>query len=162
MSMKAVCQVALLSLLGLLTASCATQSSAASAQRAELESEMKVAIEKVQFLVNQPVEPLLRVEGMQVSTYKPGWFHEGASKPGYNNVDIRRTQDLSYGKNEYVTSDLNPGIVFRGAEVEFNSMTKFFYTDRSLPKKRLTEAEMVEINRLYRIIGRCEDALTKL
>lgn len=162
MSMKAVCQVALLSLLGLLTASCATQSSAASAQRAELESEMKVAIEKVQFLVNQPVEPLLRVEGMQVSTYKPGWFHEGASKPDYNNVDIRRTQDLSYGKNEYVTSDLNPGIVFRGAEVEFNSMTKFFYTDRSLPKKRLTEAEMVEINRLYRIIGRCEDALTKL
>jgi len=162
MSMKAVCQVALLSLLGLLTASCATQSSAAIAQRAELESEMKVAIEKVQFLVNQPVEPLLRVEGMQVSTYKPGWFHEGASKPDYNNVDIRRTQDLSYGKNEYVTSDLNPGIVFRGAEVEFNSMTKFFYTDRSLPKKRLTEAEMVEINRLYRIIGRCEDALTKL
>jgi hypothetical protein len=136
MSMKAVCQVALLSLLGLLTASCATQSSAAIAQRAELESEMKVAIEKVQFLVNQPVEPLLRVEGMQVSTYKPGWFHEGASKPDYNNVDIRRTQDLSYGKNEYVTSDLNPGIVFRGAEVEFNSMTKFFYTDRSTPPRR--------------------------
>ena len=161
--MKSVGRIVLFSLLGLLTASCATQSSAATkAQRAELESEMKAAIEKVQFLVNQPVEPLLRVQGMQVSTYKPGWFHEGASKPDYNNVDIRKTQDVSYGKNEYVTSDLNPGIVFRGAEVEFNSMTKFFYTDRSLPKKRLTEAEMVEINRLYRIIGRCEDALTKL
>jgi hypothetical protein len=161
--MKSAVRIALFSLLGLVTASCAAQSTAATtAQRAELESEMKAAIEKVQFLVNQPVEPLLRVGGMQISTYKPGWFHEGASKPDYNNVDIRRTQDVSYGKHEYVTSDLNPGIVFRGAEVEFNSMTKFFYTDRSLPKKRLTEAEMVEINRLYRIIGRCEDALTKL
>jgi hypothetical protein len=28
--------------------------------------------------------------------------------------------------------------------------------DRSVPKKKLTQAEMVEINRLYRIIGKCE------
>jgi hypothetical protein len=34
-------------------------------------------------------------------------------------------------------------------------MTKFFYQDRSLPKKKLTEDEMVEINRLYRIIATC-------
>jgi len=162
MSMKSAIRIALLSLLCVLGAACAAQSAAAQAQRAALESEMKAAIEKVQFLVNQPVEPLLRVEGMQVSTYKPGWFHDGASKPDYNNVDIRKTQDISYGKNEYVTSDLNPGIVFRGSEVEFNANTKFFYTDRSLPKKRLTEAEMVEINRLYRIIGRCEEQLSKL
>jgi hypothetical protein len=35
-------------------------------------------------------------------------------------------------------------------------MTKFFYVDRSVPKKKLTEDEMLEINRLYRIIGQCE------
>jgi len=43
----------------------------------------------------------------------------------------------------YVTSDLNPGVVFVGSEIEFNPMTKFFYIDRSLPKKKLTEAEML-------------------
>ncbi|HTL99312.1 MAG TPA: hypothetical protein VL181_10960, partial [Holophagaceae bacterium] len=34
-----------------------------------------------------------------------------------------------------------------------NPMTKWAYTDRTLPKKRLTDAEMMEVNRLYRIIG---------
>jgi hypothetical protein len=40
-------------------------------------------------------------------------------------------------------------------------MTKYFYTDRSVPKKRLTEAEMLEINRLYRIIGHDEEQLAR-
>ncbi len=43
--------------------------------------------------------------------------------------------------------------------MEFNSQTKYFYADYTLPKKKLTEAEMVEINRLYRIIGQCEKKL---
>jgi len=99
---------------------------------------------------------------MNVSTYHPGWFHDGASKPNFNTVDVRKTQDLQYSKHEYVTSDLNPGIVFRGSDVEFNGMLKYFYANRHLPKKRLTEEEMLEINRLYRIIGRCEGELAKL
>jgi hypothetical protein len=41
-------------------------------------------------------------------------------------------------------------------------MTKYFYEDRSLPKKKLTEAEMLEINRLYRVIGQCEQQLARL
>ena len=94
--------------------------------------------------------------------YRPGWFHEGATKPDFNNVDVRRTRETSYDGKEYVTSDLNPGVVFHGDELEFNSMTKYFYTDRTVPKKKLTEAEMLEINRLYRIIGRCEQELSKL
>jgi hypothetical protein len=93
---------------------------------------------------------------------RPGWFHAGAAKPDFNNVDVRTTQDTSYGQHEYVTSDLNPGVVFRGAEVEFNSMTKYFYTDLTLPRKRLSDDEMSEINRLYRIIGRCEKQLADL
>jgi len=50
-------------------------------------------------------------------------------------------------------------VVFPGSQVEFNAMTKYFYEDRTLPKKRLTEAEMLDVNRLYRIIGRCEKML---
>jgi hypothetical protein len=76
-------------------------------------------------------------------------------------VDIRTTQQFPY-VDQYVTSDLNPGVVFLGQELEFNSMTKYFITDRSVPKKKLTEAEMVEINRLYRIIGHCEQQLNEL
>ncbi len=33
--------------------------------------------------------------------------------------------------------------------------------DRSLPKKKLTEDEMREINHLYRIIGQCEQQLNQ-
>jgi hypothetical protein len=132
------------------------------AKRAALESEMNEAMDEVRAIVNQPVNPLRRTPEMQVSIYKPGWFHQGASKPAFIAVDVRRTQDTSYGQNEFVTSDLNPGLAWRGSEVEFNPMTKYFYTDRSLPKKRLTEDEMVEINRLYRIIGRCELELAAL
>ncbi len=47
------------------------------------------------------------------------------------------------------------------SELEINAMTKFFYTDRSLPKKQLSEPEMLEINRLYRTIGRDEQALAR-
>jgi len=49
--------------------------------------------------------------------------------------------------------------MFIGDELEFNSMTKYFYTDRTLPKKRLSDAEMNEINDLYRAIGRDGHAL---
>ena len=159
MKMKsALSTIALLCALVFLCQSCGRSA----ARRAALEAEMKAAVEEVQQIVNQPVAPLLRTDGMNVSTYKPGWFHEGASKPKFNVVDVQKTQDTSYGKHEYVTSDLNPGIVFHGSEVEFNPATKYFYTERHLPKKRLTEAEMLEINRLYRIIGHCEEELAKL
>ena len=99
----------------------------------------------------------------QVSHYGPGWFHPGAIKPDFNTVDVRKTQELLYLRGrEYSTSDLNPGEAFRSSDIEFNSMTKYFYTDRSLPKKRLTESEMLEINRLYRIIGQCEQKIAQL
>jgi hypothetical protein len=128
----------------------------------DLQMEMDKAIGQVQKIVNQPVTRLARNPEVSVGTYSPGWFHEGANKPDFNNVDIRTTQEKIYDKHSYVTSDLNPGVVFIGRELEFNANTKYFYTDRSLPKKKLTEAEMLEINRLYRIIGRCEQQLAQL
>ncbi len=118
---------------------------------------MDAAIARVKEIVNQPVAtmPLSSVSG-DIGTYDY-WFHDGAIKPDFNTVDVRKTQDTAnYSKSDYITSKLNPGVAFPGKGVEFNSMTKYFYTDRSLPKKKLTEAEMLEINRLYRIIGQCE------
>lgn len=149
-------------LLGVCHAYGSQQAPNADAQRASLESEKQTAILEVQKIVNQPVAQHPRTEEMDVSTYRPGWFLEGAKTPDFNNVDVRRTQDTSYGKHQYVTSDLNPGVVFLGQEVEFNPMTKYFYTDRSIPKKRLSQQEMIEINRLYRVIGRCEQQLAEL
>ena len=132
------------------------------AQRASLEAEMKTAIQEVQRIVNQPVNQLTRTPEMRVSIYKPGWFHDGAAKPDFKNVDVRTTRETTYDKQQYVTSDLNPGVVFIGSEIEFNSMTKYFYTDLTLPKKKLSEGKMLEINRLYRVIGRCQQQLAML
>ncbi|WP_040546679.1 hypothetical protein [Pedosphaera parvula] len=120
---------------------------------------MEEAIAKVKAIVNQPVTQVSRKSGMNVSIYKPGWFHDGAIKPDFDTVDVRATQEFIYDKHPYVSTDQNPGVAFNGPELEFNAMTKYFYVDRSLPKKKLTEAEMLEINRLYRIIGSCEKKL---
>jgi hypothetical protein len=94
-----------------------------------------------------------------VSVYKPGWFHPGATRPDFDTVDVRQHQEFPYADHKFVTSHLNPGIVYLGADLEFNSMIKYFYTDRAHPKRKLTEPEMLEINRLYRIIGKCEQEI---
>lgn len=111
--------------------------------------------QKVVEIVNQPITHLPRSGSFTV--FSPGWFHAGATKPDFDNVDIRTTRELTY--EGYVTSDLNPAEMFIGRELEFNAMTKYFYTDRALPKKRLSETEMVEINGLYRVIGHDEQAV---
>jgi hypothetical protein len=129
---------------------------------ATLQAEMDEAMQQVRTIVNQPVQALRLSPGMRYSNAPEGWFHEGATKPEFNTVDVRQTQTFPYEKQPYITSPLNPGVVFLGPQLEFNSMTKYFYTNYALPKKRLTETEMVEINRLYRIIGRCEKELADL
>jgi hypothetical protein len=131
-------------------------------QIAAVKAQMNDAIFKVEDIVNQPVTHLKRTPDMRLAFYSPGWFHDGATKPDFNTVDVRTTQQLDYDGHPYVTSDLNPGEAFIGNELEFNPMTKYFYTDRTVPKKKLTEAEMLEINQLYRVIGRCERQLKEL
>jgi hypothetical protein len=91
-----------------------------------------------------------------------GLVSRWSQQADFNTVDVRTTRETPYDQHQYVTSDLNPDIVFIGSELEFNPMTKYFYTDRSLPKKKLSEADMIEINRLYRIIGRCETQSAEL
>jgi hypothetical protein len=138
--------------------SAGTSRSAPAPEEEDPKAVMEGAIAKVKAIVNQPVTQVSRKSGMNVIIYKP-WFHDGAIKPDFDTVDVRKTQEFIYDKYPYVSSDQNPGVAFNGAELEFNSMTKFFYVDRSLPKKKLTEAEMLEINRLYRIIGDSEKKL---
>jgi hypothetical protein len=131
-------------------------------QIAALQLELTNAWQQVIEIVNQPVRAFAQPANVDVSRYSPGWFHAGASTPDFNTVDVRKTQELIYANEPYVTSDLNPGMVFLGPELEFNSMTKLFYVNRSLPKHKLSEAEMLEINRLYRIIGHSQTEIARL
>jgi len=125
-----------------------------------LKRRLKDALTRVNTIVNQPVDTVPLTPALRAWVWPDGWFHPGAGTPDFNTVDIRKTQETKqYEDIAFITSNLNPGVAFRGADVEFNSMTKMFYIDRSLPKKRLTEEEMVEINRLYRVIGSCERQL---
>ncbi len=132
------------------------------AKIAELKKQKEQAIEAVKKIINQPVPRYARPPGISVNVSSPGWFHDGAIKPEFNTVDVRQSRETPYAAHPYVTSDLNPGVVWRGTDLEFNSMTKYFYIDRTVPKKKLTEAEMVEVNRLYRIIGKCETDIAAL
>jgi len=120
----------------------------------KLSAETTRAEQRVTEIVNQPITHLPR--SGPVALFSPGWFHSGATKPDFNTVDVRATQEFPYSGN--VSSDVNPAEMFIGSELEFNAMTKYFYVDRTLPKRRLSNAEMVEINTLYRVIGRSEDA----
>jgi hypothetical protein len=131
-------------------------------QVAAWRKEQNDAVARVQSIINQPVQPVARTKDMQVTMFGPPWFHPGATTPDFNNVDIRKTQETPYAAFPYVSTTLNPGLAWVGSELEFNSMTKFFYTDRSVPKKKLTEQEMLEVNRLYRIIGRTEQQIIDL
>ncbi len=131
-------------------------------QVAALQLELTNAWQQVIRIVNQPVQAYVQSESTPASVYSPGWFHPGASTPDFNTVDVRRSQELIYASHAYVTSDLNPGVVFLGRDLEFNSMTKLFYVNRSLPKHKLSEAQMVEINRLYRIIGHARAEIARL
>jgi hypothetical protein len=87
---------------------------------------LDAAMARVRAIVNQPVTQLQITPGMRVSISSPGWFHAGAMRPDFNNADVRATQKLDYIDAQYVSSDLNPGVCFLGAELEINPKTKFF------------------------------------
>lgn len=143
----------------------AGQRPTAAAQIAATKKQLNDAIARVTEIINQPVDSVPRTREIwdKCQFYPDGYFHPGAATPDFNHVDVRKTQDVTgYSPYAYVSSNLTPDRAFPGAELEFNPMTKMFYQDRSVPKKRLTEAEMVEINRLYRIIGASITALQML
>ena len=68
----------------------------------KLNAETTQAEQRVVEIVNQPITHLPR--SGPVELFSPGWFHAGAMKPDFNNVDIRATQEHSY--EGHVTSDV--------------------------------------------------------
>jgi hypothetical protein len=117
------------------------------------------AVGQVRKIINQPVP---YVEATPAMGLGYGFFHEGAQRPDFNTVDVRQSQQYVYDSYALISWEGNLDKAWVGKDIEFNPMTKCFYEDRSLPKKKLTPAEMVEINRLYRIIGQCEKQLAQL
>jgi hypothetical protein len=111
---------------------------------------MNVAVKRVQEIVNQEV-PSVPVDPKR--SYGEFFFHDGATLPDFNTVDVRTTRETPYDAYEYIRWRGRPDVMWPGKELEFNSMTKYFYLDRTQPKKKLTEEEMLEINKLYRLIG---------
>lgn len=130
-------------------------------QIAALQLQLTNAWRQVETIVNQPVPAFRYDPTYRVSISSPGWFHPGAITPDFNRTDVRKSQQLPY-TSPWVSSDITPNMMFRGSDLEFNAMTKLFYTNRSLPKKRLSEAEMLQINSLYRTIGRCQTEIQQL
>lgn len=138
-----------------------TSTNSTADQIAALQLQLTNAWHQVEAIVDQSVTAYKRDPSYNVSVYSPGWFHPGANTPDFNHVDVRQSQELVY-KAPWVSSDLNPNMMFRGSDLEFNANTKLFYTNRDLPKKRLTEPEMLQINSLYRIIGKCQSDIDHL
>jgi hypothetical protein len=131
-------------------------------QIAALQLQLTNAWHQVEAIVCQPPPAFRRDPSYHLSISSPGWFHPGATTPDFNNVDIRKSQQFPYASSPWISSDINPTMMFRGSDLEFNAMTKLFYTNRDLPKKKLTEAEMLQINSLYRTIGHCQDEIAQL
>ena len=127
---------------------------------AAVEKDMREAVSKVQNIVNQPATISRRNPDMRVWEYDY-WFRPGVDKPDFSTVDVRNTQQSPYDNEDFVCLQAQPAIVWVGRDLEFNPMTKFFYVDRSIPKKKLTQDEMITVNKLYRVIGRCEKELAK-
>ncbi len=151
--------ISLLALMNLCSALPAVAESRAD-QIAALKKEKDDAFFRIQDIVNQPVTHLKRTPDMVVKRFID-WGKHNVFRPDFDTVDVRTTQQKMFDGFQYVTCDLNPGEAFIGNELEFNEMTKYFYNDFTVPKKKLTEAEMLEINRLCRIIGSCNRQLNE-
>jgi hypothetical protein len=118
-------------------------------------TKLNKALAEAREIINQPMEtfPMTPELKEKAGRYPEGWFHPGAEVPNFADPHVERTQNLDDGRYEWITSNLNPDVVFRSADKEFNSQTKFFYVDRTLPKKRLTKDEMAQLDVIYRQIG---------
>ncbi len=125
------------------------------AQGTAVATERETAMEKVRLIVNQ-TPPVAPMPPRSAEIYHYG-YHPGALTPDYAHADLYSTREL--WKGEYVCMDTVPNVYYRSADCEFNPQTKFFFTSRDLPKKKLTDAEIAEVVRLYRIIATDERLL---
>jgi hypothetical protein len=136
----------------------------ASDQWGFLNREYAAALKRATDIINQEVPGVPIVAGMKLGDWRDGpWFHPGAVTPDFLNVDIRPTQEnTNYAPYDYITSNFHKGIAYPADQVAFNSNTKLLYLDRTTPKKKLTEAEMLQVNALFHIMGKCAAMMQSL
>ncbi len=129
---------------------------------ASLNSEITRSEALVKLVVNRPVMGYRIGPGSTPKMISPGWFDNHTDKPDYNGVDVRTTRELPYEKIPFVTSPTTPGFMFPGVDLEYNPELKYYYSDLNVPKKKLTDEEMVSINNLYHVIGMDKKKLADL
>ena len=117
-------------------------------------AEMAAVTEEIEEIVNQS-PPVVTQPPRGASVYHSE-FDPGATKPDFNSADLLSTRQTLHGDYLYMNSA--PGVYYRSAECEFNPQTKYFITNRDVPKKKLTDAEYGELTRLYRVLGHDQDA----
>ncbi len=115
---------------------------------------MAAAVQRIRIIVNQVPPAVAKPAGAESWNYG---FHPGAAKPDFDHTDI--VSGREFWPHDYIDMQGNPDVYYRGADCEFNSQTKFFYSNRDLPKKRLSDAEYQELVRLYRFVGKCQREL---
>ena len=113
---------------------------------------------QVQGIVNQVPQIVPKLPA-RAESYHYG-YHPGAAKPDFNTENLLATREL--WKGEYVNMDEAPGVFYRSADCEFNPQTKYFYTSRNVPKKRLSDTEYKELTRLYHLLGQQEKAIASV
>lgn len=127
-------------------------------QARSAQAEFDATAKQVQAIVNQiPPTVVPPPNNQEIYHYD---YHPGATKPDFNTADVLSTREPWNG--QYVYMDTRPGVFYRSADCEFNPQTKFFYTRRDVPKKKLTDAENREVVRLYRILGKDESIINAL
>jgi len=117
------------------------------------------AEDRVRTIVNQPAPSLARTVHMRVHTTQGAWYPEPAGAPDFANVDVRATQQKNYDAKGYLAAGADPGTVYLGDNLEYNPALAYYYSDRTVPKTKLTPGEMEEINALFRTIAECDRQL---
>ena len=135
-------------------ASTAGRAAPASANTPVTRADLDAAVARIRAIVNQ-VPPVV-TKPDSAESWKSG-FHPGALKPDFDHADLFSTRETLPGP--YMDMEGAPGVFYLSDQCEFNPQTKFFYANRQLPKKKLTDAEYQELVRLYRFVGRCQHDL---
>ncbi len=130
------------------------QGKAAAAARGEFDKTTR----KVQAIVNQtpPIVPK-PADDAEVYHYS---YHPGANAPDYDAENLLATREI--WKGEYAYIEGVPNVYYRSAECEFNPQTKYFYTSRTVPKKKLSDAEYGELTRLFHLLGQQQKAMANV
>ncbi len=115
--------------------------------------EFQAVTQQIQAIVNQT--PTTRPDKVG-STVSIG-FHAGAIKPNFKAItlpELKRGREFYNAETAWMQDA--PNVFYLARETEFNPMTKYFYTDRSKAKKRLSDAEYDRLLVLYHRLGELE------